>query len=295
MDKKKKSFRLPSMSFKIGSFGNFNLPILSRLKLPLPGGVYLGGGKLILVGFSAIGIGFLASTFVMINSGEKEIIWPQVGAVYDAPSLVGAVHHNPEEPSQRSMTLQLNIGQGERISEILLKDLSLGKDGITNAILLTGTSTTDVLVIETLTIRDSSFPTFDIADSDVHTIIATSSVQTAGHTVSPTLASSTDAVSIGGTRNAVSYKAEGGTVDRVIIRQSTTGGDVFIKKLTIDNVHSYIGQLNLENLSVGTLLIENSKFGDDGDVDNDSDFTINESVNVKSVTESIEDAQIYIR
>ena len=222
-------------------------------------------------------------------------MWPEVGAVYEAPSMVGAIHQNPEEPSQRSMTLQLNIGQGERISEILLKDLSLGKDGITNAIELTGTSTTDRLVIETLTVRGSSFPTFDIANSDIHTIIATSSVLTAGHTVSPTLASSTDAISIGGTRNAVSYTADGGSVDRVIIRQTTTGGDVFIKSLTVENVHSYIGQFNMDYLSVGTLILEDLKVGDDGDVDNDSDFVINTSVNVDTVTESIVDADIYIR
>ena len=295
MNKKKFVFKFPSFSLKLGVLGSFRLPVLSGARLPLPGGLYLGGGKLMFVGFGAVLAGFLASTFVMISSGEEEIVWPQVGAVYEAPSMVGAIHLNPEEPSQRSMTLQLNIGQGERISHILLKDLSLGKDGITNAIELTGTSTTDRLVIETLTVRGSSFPTFDIANSDIHTIIATSSVLTAGHTVSPTLASSTDAISIGGTRNAVSYTADGGSVDRVIIRQTTTGGDVFIKELTVENVHSYIGQFNMDYLSVGTLILEDLKIGDDGDVDNDSDFIINTSVNVDTVTESIVDADIYIR
>jgi hypothetical protein len=51
----------------------------------------------------------------------------------------------------------------------------------------------------------------------------------------------------------------------------------------------------MDYLSVGTLILEDLKVGDDGDVDNDSDFVINTSVNVDTVTESIVDADIYIR
>lgn len=293
--KRPRKVKSPSIRIKLPSFGDIIFPRFWNFRLPLPGGIYVAGGPLVLGSFTVAALGFLAASFIYMNTGEVDILWPDAGAVYNAPSLVGQAAHDPEEPSRRSMTLQLNIGQGERISEITLRDMSLGKAGITDALQLTGTSTTDVLVIEKLTVKNSSFPTFDIANADIHTIIATTSVETAGHTVSPTLASSTAAVSIGGTRNSVKYISDGGTVDRIIIRQSTSGGDVFIKEMTIDNVHSYIGQLNFDNLSIGTLILENIKIGDDGDVDNDSDFIVNSSVNVNTVTESIVDVPIFIR
>ena len=85
MNKKKFVFKFPSFSLKLGVLGSFRLPVLSGARLPLPGGLYLGGGKLMFVGFGAVLAGFLASTFVMISSGEEEIVWPQVGAVYKAP------------------------------------------------------------------------------------------------------------------------------------------------------------------------------------------------------------------
>ena len=52
MDKRNFTFSIPSMGLRIGIFG--------RLRLPLPGGIYLGGGRLILVSLSTVGLGFLA-------------------------------------------------------------------------------------------------------------------------------------------------------------------------------------------------------------------------------------------
>ena len=50
---RKYTFNLPRFSAA--------LPGLSRLRLPLPGGVVPGGGRLILFSLSAVALGFLAS------------------------------------------------------------------------------------------------------------------------------------------------------------------------------------------------------------------------------------------
>ena len=82
MKKKKFSFSIPRIK----------LPSLSRLaglRIPLPNGLYLGGGKLIVGGFGTVVIGFVASTFILMESGTPDIAYPQAGAVYTVPSRIG--------------------------------------------------------------------------------------------------------------------------------------------------------------------------------------------------------------
>ena len=189
MSDEKFKFSIPGLSLKI--------PGLSKIRFPLPGGLYLGGGKLIVVSLSTVALGFLASMFVLISSGDQEITWPMVGASYDAPSMIGSRVVDAEFPTDRSQTLEINMPAGIRIDVISFTDVSLGKAGITDAFQLTGTSTTDLITIDTLIIRNSEFPTMDWANGDIYTLHATSSVVAAGHTFSPTMSSTTNDVVIG--------------------------------------------------------------------------------------------------
>ena len=300
--KKKNKFKdrsyklhLPNLSFKLPSPSNRKfLPSMGGIHIPMPTGIFMGGGKFILIGLGAIVVGFLAATFLLISTGETEIIWPAKGATYTAPSHVGAQVTDVETPSVASQTLQLNIPQGTRLNEITFKNVSLGKEELTNAFQLTGTSTTDMLTIDTMIIKNSEFPTMDWANGYVYKLNATSSVVVAGHTLSPTMASTTNDVVIGGGRGATSYVAEDMIVDRIIIRQTTTGGDVLIDQLTLDGVKAWTGAFDMDYFEIGTLIMENVRIGDDGDINTPS-FVVNTTVEVNSISDGIVDEPVFIR
>ena len=286
MSERNFSFSIPNINVRFDG--------LARIRLPLPGGIYLGGGKLIVGSLSTVALGFIAAMFVLVSSGDQEITWPMVGASYDAPSMIGSPVVDREFPADRSQTLQINLPAGLRLDEITLKNISLGKNGITDAFQLTGTSTSSRLVIDDLIIKNSEFPTMDFANADIYKIVATTDVVAAGHTFSPTMASTTNDVVIGSGRGAVSYIAEDMVVDRIIITQTTSGGDVIIDTLTLDGVKAWTGAFNADYLEIGTLTLENVRIGDDGDIDS-ADLVINSSVNVNTVLDGVLEEPVFIR
>ena len=295
-DKKsyKFSFRIPSLKFEGSFFSRIKFPSFFKANLPFPTGIYLGGGKLILVSLTAVAIGFLASMFLLISKGEQQIVFPALGAQYDAPNMVGNPIVDAEFPAERSQTLQINIPAQTRLDEITLKNISLGKSGLTDSFELTGTSTTDVLTIDELVIKNSEFPSMDWANGNIFLINATSSVVAAGHTFSPTMSSTTNDVVVGSGRGATSYIAEDMVVDRIIIRQSTTGGDVIIGKLILDGVKAWTGGFDADYFEIGTLTLQNVRIGDDGDI-NSADLVINSSVNANTINDGVLEEPVFIR
>ena len=283
---KDRKFNTPNLKMSLPKFWNF--------KVPLPGGVHLGGGKLILGSLSVVALGFISSMFLLISTGEQQITFPQTGAAYDAPNQVGMRIVDPEFPAEQSQTLQLNIPANTRIQEITFEDISLGKFGLTDAFQIAGTSTTDRITIGTVIIEDSEFPTMDWANGDIYSIVATTSVEAAGHTFSPTMSSSTNDVVIGSSRGSTSYVAENMIVDRILILQSTAGGDVVIETLTLTNVDAFAGAFNADYFEIGKLILRNVKVGDDGDI-NSADFIINSSTNINNITDGVQDKPIFIR
>jgi len=274
---------------------SISMPGISRLRIPLPGGIYLGGGKLILVSMSTVALGFLASMFLLISRGEQQITWPMLGAVYEAPSLVGARAVDREFPAEVSQTLEVRFPAGIRLDEVIFRNINLGKSGLATAFQISGTSTTDLIVIDELIIRNSEFPTMSIDFADIYQLNATSSVVAAGHTFTLTTATTTD-VTVSSGRGAVSYVAENMTVDRILLRQSTTGGDVVIDRLILDGVAAWTGAFDADYLHVGTLTLENLKVGDDADI-NSADLTIgtNGTVYIHEVADGVQEEPIQIR
>ena len=286
MSRRDFTFSIPSLSVRFGG--------LTRLRLPLPGGVYLGGGKLIVGSMATVGIGFLASMFVLISSGDQEITWPMTGASYAAPSMIGSPVVDREFPADRSQTLQINLPANIRLDEVSFTNISLGKNGITDAFQIAGTSTSDLITIDTLIIKNSEFPTMDWANGDIYTLTATTDVVAAGHTFEMTMASTTNDVVIGSGRGATSYIAKDMTVDRILLTQSTTGGDVLIDTMTLDGVRAFTGAFNADYFEIGRLILEGVRIGDDGDI-NSADFVIHSSVSVNTVADSIREEPVYIR
>lgn len=274
---------------------SISMPGISRLRIPLPGGIYLGGGKLILVSMSTVVLGFLASMFILISSGDQQITWPMLGAVYEAPSLVGARAVDREFPADISQTLEVRFPAGIRLDEVIFRNINLGKSGLATAFQISGTSTTDLIVIDELIIRNSEFPTMSIDYSDIYQLHATSSVVAAGHTFTLTVSTTTD-VTVSSGRGAQSYVAEDMTVDRILLRQSTTGGDVVIDRLILDGVWAWTGAFDADYIHVGTLTLENLKVGDDADI-NSADLTIgtNGVVYINTVADGVQEEPIQIR
>ena len=286
MNKRKYAFSIPSFSAQFTG--------LARLRLPLPGGIYLGGGKLIVGSLTTVALGFIAAMFVLVSSGDQEITWPMVGASYDAPSMIGSPVVDREFPADRSQTLQINLPAGIRLDKVTFTNISLGKTGLTDSFQILGTSSSDVITIDTLTIKNSEFPTMDWAVGDIYELTATTDVVAAGHTFSMTMASTTNDVIIGSGRGATSYIAEDMTVDRILITQTTSGGDVLIDEMTLDGVRAFAGAFNADNFEIGRLILENVRIGDDGDIDS-ADFIINSSVNVNTVNDGVREEPVFIR
>ena len=286
MSERNFSFSIPNINVRFGG--------IARLRLPLPGGLYLGGGKLIVGSLATVALGFIASMFVLISSGDQEITWPMTGASYAAPSMIGSPVVDREFPSDRSQTLEINVPANLRLDEISFKNVSLGKNGITNAFTIAGTSSTDLITIDTLIIKNSEFPSMDWANGDIYELTATEDVVAAGHTFSMTMSSSTNDVVIGSGRGATSYVAENMTVDRILITQTTTGGDVLIDTMTLDGVRAWTGAFDADYFEIGRLILENVRIGDDGDI-NSADFVINSSVSVNTVADGVLEEPVFIR
>ena len=286
MSRRNFTFSIPSLSVRFGG--------LARVRLPLPGGVYLGGGKLIVGSLATVALGFIASMFVLISSGDQEITWPMTGASYAAPSMIGSPVVDREFPSDRSQTLEINVPANLRLDEISFKNVSLGKNGITNAFTIAGTSSTDLITIDTLIIKNSEFPSMDWANGDIYELTATEDVVAAGHTFSMTMSSSTNDVVIGSGRGATSYVAEDMVVDRILITQTTTGGDVLIDTMTLDGVRAWTGAFDADYFEIGRLILQNVRIGDDGDI-NSADFVINSSVSVNTVADGVLEEPVFIR
>tara|TARA_R110000765_G_scaffold159666_1_gene263528 strand:+ start:228 stop:1082 length:855 start_codon:yes stop_codon:yes gene_type:complete len=283
---KDRKFDIPKLKMRLPRFLSFRIPIGN--------GIHLGGGKLILGSMSAVAIGFIASMFILISSGDQQITFPMTGASYDAPGQIGSRIVDEEFPAEQSQTLQLNIPANTRIKEITFENISLGKFGLVDSFQISGSSTTDLITIGTVIIEDSEFPTMDWANGDIYSIVATTSVEAAGHTFSPTMSSSTNDVVVGSSRGSTSYIAKDMIVDRILILQSTTGGDVIIETLTLKNVDAFAGAFNADYFEIGTLILRNLKVGDDGEIDS-SDFYINNSVNINNILDGVQDKPIFIR
>lgn len=76
--------------------------------------------------------------------------------------------------------------------------------------------------------------------------------------------------------------------------KSTTGGDVIIENLILDNVNAWTGAFNADYFEIGTLNLQNVRIGDDGDI-NSADLVINSSVKVNTVNDGVQEEPVFIR
>ena len=293
---KPRKFRLGIPNIKLPGFDWLN-----SIRLPLPGGLYLGGGKLLFGSFGMVVVGFLASTVLLIQSGDEDITYPTAGAVYTVPSRTGhpllGYPEMGEISADRNQTLQINIPGGARITEMTFENISLGKAGLVKSIEVSGVeSPLQKIVVDDFRITNSSFPTMTVSGATrIHTITISAGVEVAGHTFTPTL-STTDTVdiSIGSARGAGDYSASDMIVDRILIKVLGGTGDVVIDNLIFDNVHANIGTAMFETMDIGEFFMADTQIGDDADI-NSADFIIENTVKYRHMSDGTIEAPIKVQ
>ena len=115
--------------FTMPSFPGISL--LNALRLPTPKISFdLSGFKGVGTALGFVAVAFLAAfTFVIVSTDDTPQ-WPEAGAAYSLPNLMGtALSPDPSDPSNRSQTLQINLANGVRLDRLYLKNLDLGKAG----------------------------------------------------------------------------------------------------------------------------------------------------------------------
>jgi hypothetical protein len=276
----------------------FNIPqlrFISYLHIPFPKTLRFGSAKMGLMSLAVVGIGFAGTLFLVIAGTTSEKLWPEAGAEYSLPNIVGnPLPPDPETPALINQTLRINLADGVRLDKLWLKNLDLGKSGLTNSFEINRTSgvTGAFVNVGLFTITNSSAPTLDWANMEVGTLSLGAYVD--GHTNSSVINSTISHLVIDSDRGSGSYVAENSTVDRVIINLNGVNGAT-IGEIIVDGVTSSVGAWDFDYLKVGTLTMDNTnKFGDGSGI-NSASVVFNDTVKSRSITDNLVDTPIKVQ
>jgi hypothetical protein len=285
-------FSFPSVKMPI-----MRLPFVSVMTLlPTPRTQLRFGGLKVAIGtLTLVAAGFIATIWLTVLGTTDEIIWPQAGAQYDLPYVVGQ-RLPPDDitPMTASQTLQINLGNGVRLDKLHLKNLDLGKSGLTNSFTVNRTTgvTGAYVNVGQFTITNSSAPTLDFANMEVGTLSL--APKTDGHTNAVQIVSTIGQLVIDSDRGAGTYVAENSVVDRVIISLNGDSG-AYIGEIVIDDVDSSVGAWDVDYMKVGTLTMDNSnQFGNGTGIDSAS-AVFNSTIKARSITDNIVDTPLTIQ
>jgi len=268
------------------------LPSVPLLRFPTLGRVRMSGWNAISLSLLAVGIGmFLTLFFVIRSTGDSVPIWPDKGAEYVLPNEIG--RWLPADSDGRpSQTIQVNIADGALISELSFTNVSLGKSGLTTCFQITrdAANITGFLFVDELILTGVSAPTFDMANTEVGTLVLAGSAD--GRTNGATLDNTISEQVVGSTRGAGSFAASNASADRVII---SILGDANVKTLTIDNVSCSVGEFDFDWIKAGTITQDStSRFGTGSGI-NSPDYVLQNTVLYRSSTDSMVDEPVTVR
>jgi hypothetical protein len=293
-------FKLGPRTFSIPSarLPKVNIPqlrFMSWMRIPLPTTLRFGSAKAGLTSLVVVGIGFAGTLFLVIAGTTSEKLWPEAGAEYALPDIVGnPLPPDPETPAMVNHTLRINLADGVRLDKLWLKNLDLGKSGLTNSFEISRTSgvTGAFVNVGVFTITNSSAPTLDWANMEVGTLHLGAKVD--GHTNSAVINSTISNLVIDSDRGSGSYVAENSVVDRVVINLNGDSGAT-IGELIVDGVTASVGAFSFNHLKVGTLTMDSTNQIGSGSGINDPDFIINNTVKARSITDNLVDTPISVK
>jgi hypothetical protein len=288
-----RTFSIPSARLPKLNIPQFRF--MSWLSVPIPKALQVGGAKMGLTSLVVVAIGFAGTIFMVVAGTNDEILWPEAGAEYALPDIVGnPLPPDPETPALINQTLRINLADGVRLDKLWLKNLDLGKAGLTNSFEINRTTgvTGAFVNVGQFTITNSSAPTLDWANMEVGTL--TMGARTDGHTNSAVINSTISHLVIDSDRGSGSYVAENSVVDRVIINLNGDTGAT-IGEVIVDGVTSSVGAWDWDYLKIGTLSIDSTNQFGKGTGINDPDFVVNNTVKSRSITDSLVDTPLKIQ
>ena len=252
------------------------------------------GSKVTLGALAIVAIGLISTIWLTWAGTTDEIIWPEAGAEYSLPATVGE-RLAPDEhtPMTRSQTLQINLADGVRLDKLWLKNLDLGKSGLTNAFEINRTSgvTGAMVNVGQFTIINSSAPTLDWANMEIGSVTLSAYVD--GHTNAIVIDNTVPQIIIG-ERGAGTYIAENSVVDRIVINTNGDNG-AYIGEIIVDNVDTTTGAWDFDYMKIGILTMDNSnKFGNGTGIDVAS-AVFNNTVKARSITDNLVDTPLKIQ
>ena len=276
----------------------FNVPqfkFMSWVSVPIPKALRVGGAKMGLTSLAVVAVGFAGTIFMVVAGTNTEVLWPEAGAEYALPNVVGnPLPPDPETPSVINQTLRINLADGVRLDKLHLKNLDLGKSGITNSFEINRTrGVTGAFVnVGLFTITNSSAPTLDWANMEVGTLNLGAKVD--GHTNSSVINSTISHLVIDSDRGSGSYVAENSIVDRVIINLNGDNGAT-IGELIVDGVTASVGAWDFDYLKVGTLTMDGTNQFGNGTGINSASAVFNDTVKARSITDNLVDTPLKVQ
>ena len=288
-----KTFSIPSA--QIPQLKLPQLKLLTAIRIPIPKAFKVGGGRAALMSVLVVAGGFGASFALVINGTSNVPTWPEAGAVYALPNTNGQrLAPDESDPATRSQTLQINLADGVRLDQLHLKNLDLGKAGLTNSFEISRTSgvTGAQVNVGIITIRNSSAPTLDWANMETGCINLAGNVD--GHTNAVQIDSTIPTLVIDSDRGAGTYVVENSTVDRVIIN---TNGDTgaTIGEILIDDVDASVGAWDWDHVRAGCIHLENSNTFGNGSGINTASAVFNSSVKARVITDNLVDTPVSVK
>ena len=272
------------------------ISVLNALRIPTPKFSFnLSGLRGVGTALGVVGVAFgVAFTFV-IASTDNTPVWPEAGAAYSLPNTFGtALNPDASDPSNRSQTLQINLANGVRLDRLHLKNLDLGKAGLTNSFEINRTQgvTGAQVSVGLITIRNSSAPTLDWANMEAGCITLAGNVD--GHTNAVQIDSTIPNLVIDSDRGAGTYVAENSTVDRIVI---TTNGDsgATIGEILIDDVDASVGAWDWDYVKAGCINLEATNTFGNGTGINSASAVFNSTVKARTVTDNLVDTPVSVK
>ena len=288
-----KTFSIPSA--QLPQLKLPQLKLLTAIRIPIPKALKVGGGRAALMSLVVVAGGFGAAFALVINGTSDVPTWPTPGAVYALPNLNGQrLAPDDSDPATRSQTLQINLADGVRLDKLHLKNLDLGKSGLTNSFEISRTSgvTGAMVSVGLITIRNSSAPTLDWANIETGCISLAGNVD--GHTNAVQIDATIPTLVIDSDRGSGSYTAQDSTVDRIIIN---TNGDTgaTIGEILIDDVDASVGAWDWDYIKAGCIVLENTNTFGNGTGINTASAVFNSSVKARVITDNLVDTPVSVK
>jgi hypothetical protein len=285
-----KTISIPSARFPRLKLPQFKM--LSALSIPMPKTLRVGSPKVALLSLVVVAIGFAATIFMVVAGTSTEILWPEAGAEYALPNVVGmALEPNPENPADQNQTLQINLAAGVRLTTLTLNNLDLGKAGLTDCVTIQRTTnTTGWLYVDTWTMTGVSAPSLSMENVETGTLVL--AAQTDGHAMDATIDSTITTINIESSRGSGEFIAQNSVVDRVIIQ---LGGDAIIGTLIMTDVDCSVGGFNVDYVKAGTITMDATSMFGDGDGINLADFVVSSTVKARVITDNLVDTPITVK